>query len=99
MGGHVDVEEADRLAVAVDHRRALPRRPAVVVAARREHDRVVARAAVGPGARDLLGQLGVVGLEDDLPVAAAVAHDHAGTPSAASTSSVVTTSPYFVSMS
>ena len=56
------------------------------------------RAAVGPGARDLLGQLGMVGLENDVPGVAAVADDHRDA-IPASTSSVVTTSPYFVSMS
>jgi hypothetical protein len=99
VGRHVDIEEADRLAVAVDHRRALPRRPAVVVPTRCEHDGVVPGTLVLPRTRDLLGQLGVLGLEDHLPVGAAVPDDHAATSSAARTSAVVTTSPYFVSMS
>ncbi len=59
----------------------------------------MARATIGPVSRDLLGEVGVVRLEHDLPVGSTVEHDHEGASSAASTSAVVTTSPYFVSMS
>ena len=100
VGRHVDVEERHR---ASRPRRPWairsPGRPAVVVAACREDDRLVPRPAIGPGACDLLGQLGMVGLEDDVPGVPGVADDHRRPRSPASTSSVVTTSPYFVSMS
>ena len=86
--GDVDVEEGDRLALAVDHRRALPGRPAVVVAPCGKDDGVVTRASIGPGARDLLRELGVLGLEHDLPGGPRVANDHDAASIPASTSAV-----------
>ena len=69
----------------------------------RELDFRLAHALLGPapceGPREIL----VVDLEDDLPVVAAVADDHAranaNCPRCASSSSTGSTSPYFASMS
>ncbi len=100
--GHLDVEERDRGPGRVDQRRRLPDRPAVVVTLGCHHDRVVARAALRPCPGELRREIGVVGLQHDLPGVAGVTDDQGLTPateSATSASSSETTSPYFVSMS
>src|SRR5207245_7051869 len=103
---YVDLEDGDRLAVRVDARRLLPDRPAVVVAFGVDHQRRRERRA--PRARKRCRQVGVVGLQDDLPGVAEVANDHPALSSASvpascsrwpTTSSTETTSPYFASMS
>ncbi len=100
----VDVDEVDGLASLVHAGRTLPDSPAVVVALGRDHQRVVTGPLLRPLARELPGEVGVVGLENDLPRVAAVADDHrtrapASSSRRASASSTGTTSPYFASMS
>src|SRR5262249_23163681 len=102
--GDVHVEEVDGLAVAVVARRPLPDSPAVVVADGRDRERRVPRAPVGPRRRRGRGEVGLGGLQDDLPAVAAVADDHARAPASEASrypiaSSSETTSPYFASMS
>src|SRR5581483_11032751 len=97
----VDLEEVDRLPRVVEPRRLLPHRPAVVVALGGDDER--RRERCRPGTGEGRGEVGVVGLHDDLPRVAEVADDHARAPLSSSTcsttSSTETTSPYFVSMS
>src|SRR5262249_12832824 len=106
--GDVDVEEVDRLAaLRLDDRRALPHRPAVVVAGRRDRERAVPDALVGPCACEGAPEGLLVCRQHARPRLALVAHDHVATPVVrlsraarkATTSRRSTTSPYFASMS
>src|SRR5258705_13388581 len=104
MRADVDVEEVDGpAALLVDDRRALPYRPAVVVSRCGDGEGRVVRPLLRPRPRECAGEILVVDLEDDLPVVAAVADDHARANANcsrwASSSSTCTTSPYFASMS
>ena len=99
----VDLEEVHRLPVGVEKGRLLPHGPTVVVATRGKRQRLVLRIPLCPRVCEIAREVRVVRLEDDLPVATSIAHDHARAPASSakcsSTSSSATTSPYFVSIS
>ena len=76
MRRNVDIEEPDRRALVVDERRAFPDRPAVVVARAAVTTESCRGAAVCPRSRERVCEVGVVGLENDLPRLPCVADDH-----------------------